>query len=610
MKKTAELNLPGKENWGSRLGVVLAVAGSAVGLGNFLRFPGTAVNNGGGAFMIPYIISFIVLGVPIAWCEWTIGRLGGRYGQNNAPGIMFALWRRAPAKMIGTMTVLIPVLVYIYYVLLEALCLRYAVEFFTGGFAETFQQAAAAAGSGDVSSAITGASADFTVKSFGMEKNGAMFGSEMLWYVLICFVCNFIIIYRGITRGIETFCKIAMPLLVLCAVAILIRVLTLDNVVEGRTIGSGLGFMWNPDWAKLWEPEVWLRAAGQIFFSLSVGFGLILCYSSYLRSDDDVVLSSLSASSTNEFCEVVLGGLIIVPTAFLFLGPGNTPPGTFALGFITVPAIMHFMPGGSFFGGMWFGLLFLAAVTSSISMLQPATAFLEDGFGMKRRASVTVLSVFTLAGASLVMYYSENVTALDFTDFWCEFMMIVAALGQVIIFGWVIGAERGFAEARRGADLKIPSFMPFVVRYITPTYLIVVLGMWCYFNGPDRLRQMSPSLQGDLAVRSVYEAAIAAHFSDADEMAIASHVNQILGEGNSIPESLESLPAWLRVVDQDANDARAPAERTATVARFVFVAIVILFLLMLGLADMACRGRIGNVIKQAEDAGVEMEAAP
>ncbi len=609
MKKTAELNLPDKENWGSRLGVVLAVAGSAVGLGNFLRFPGTAVNNGGGAFMIPYIISFLLLGVPIAWCEWTIGRLGGRYGQNNAPGIMFALWRRAPAKVIGTLTVLIPVLVYLYYVLLEALCLRYAYEFFSGGFAATFKQAADAAGGVDVSNAITSASATFAVESFGMAKNGSMFGTEMLWYVLICFACNFVIIFRGITRGIETFCKIAMPLLVLCAVAILIRVLTLDNVVDGRTIGSGLGFMWNPDWAKLREPEVWLRAAGQIFFSLSVGFGLILCYSSYLRSDDDVVLSSLSASSTNEFCEVVLGGLIIVPTAFLFLGPGNTPASTFALGFFTVPAIMHFMPGGSIFGGMWFGLLFLAAVTSSISMLQPATAFLEDGFGLKRRASVTILSMFTLAGASLVMYFSENVAALDFTDFWCEFMMILAALGQVIIFGWVIGAERAYAETRRGADLKIPSFMPFMIRYITPTFLIVVLGMWCYFNGPNKLRQMSPSLQGDLAVRSIYETAITAHYPDLDADTNESKFSQILGEDASIPASLDSLPTWLRAVEGEAEAARILAERTASIGRFVFVAIIILFLFTLGLADMACRGRIGEVIKQAEDAGVQLEAA-
>ena len=111
---TEPLELPARENWGSRIGVVLAVAGSAVGLGNFLRFPGVAVNNGGGAFMIPYIISFLVLGIPIAWCEWTMGRLGGRYGQNNAPGIFYAIWRRGPAKGLGALALLIPVTIYMY----------------------------------------------------------------------------------------------------------------------------------------------------------------------------------------------------------------------------------------------------------------------------------------------------------------------------------------------------------------------------------------------------------------------------------------------------------------------------------------------------------------
>ena len=129
MSDTPQLALPEKEKWNSKLGVVLAVAGSAVGLGNFLRFPGQAVNNGGGAFMIPYIISFLILGIPIAWCEWTMGRLGGRYGQNSAPGIMYALYRKTPAKFAGAMTLLIPVVIYMYYVVLEAWCLDYWLEF-------------------------------------------------------------------------------------------------------------------------------------------------------------------------------------------------------------------------------------------------------------------------------------------------------------------------------------------------------------------------------------------------------------------------------------------------------------------------------------------------
>ncbi|MEE9293598.1 MAG: sodium-dependent transporter, partial [Phycisphaerae bacterium] len=394
--------LPQREHWGSKMGVILAVAGSAVGLGNFLRFPGQAVNNGGGAFMIPYLVSFLVLGIPICWCEWTMGRLGGRYGQNNGPGIIYALWRRGPAKAIGALTLFVPVVVYMYYVFIEAWCLHYAVAFFSGGFSELFS--GAITDTGDNTSeidAIVSAAGSFFAESVSSKNNGGIFQGNMLWYVLVCFVVNFVIIYRGVTRGIETFCKVAMPLLVLCACIILVRVLTLPG------ISSGLGFMWNPQWEKLADPQVWLAAAGQIFFTLSVGFGLILCYSSYLRPDDDVVLTSLSASSTNEFCEVVLGGLIVVPTAFLFLGAENASGSTFGLGFVTIPAIMHFMPGGSFFGGMWFGLLFLAAVTSSVSMLQPAIAFLEDGFGLKRTGSVLLLGIVTALGALAPIYFTR-----------------------------------------------------------------------------------------------------------------------------------------------------------------------------------------------------------
>lgn len=581
-----------KENWNSRMGVILAVAGSAVGLGNFLRFPGTAVNNGGGAFMIPYFISLIVLGIPIAWCEWTIGRLGGRYGQNNGPGIMSAITRNPLGRVTGALTLVVPVVVYMYYVLLEALCLRFSFEFFSGGFSKIFSEATA---NGET---VTGAASGFAAETFGMGADGAMYGTAMLWLVLACFLVNFVIIYRGVTKGIEKFCIAAMPLLIVCALVVLVRVLTLSEVVDGRTIGHGLGFMWNPDWSALKNPEVWLRAAGQIFFSLSVGFGLILCYSSYLRSNDDVVLTSLSASATNEFCEVILGGLIVVPAAILFLGPGNTPDSTFALGFFTVPAVMHYMPGGAFFGGMWFGLLFLAAVTSSISMLQPAIAFLEDGFGLGRKASVTVLGVVTTAGAALVMYFSENVQALDFTDFWCEFMMILAALGQVVIFGWIIGAERGVEETNRGADFRLPRFMPAVIRYVTPAFLLIVLGMWLFYNAPDRLEGMSPSLKGAEAARNVYAARIGEQYPALESEALAVKTTEILGVKKGVPKSLAKLPDWLRSADADAEAARRGAAKNANVARYVFVAVLLFYIAVLAVTDVACRGRIKRTVER------------
>ncbi len=566
-------DLPQKENWGSRLGVVLAVAGSAVGLGNFLRFPGIAVNNGGGAFMIPYIISFIVLGIPIAWCEWTLGRLGGRYGQNNAPGIMYAIWRRSPAKLLGALSLLIPVAIYMYYILLEAWCLDYCLFFMQGGFNELFAAKTAGLTGADAVPGVVAGTAEHMGKTFGMGGHGALLeGGRTIWLVLACFLVNFFIIYQGVTRGIEVFCKWAMPALILCAVIILVRVLTLPQ------IETGLGFMWNPQWESLQDPQVWLAASGQIFFSLSVGFGLILCYSSYLRKDDDVVLTSLSASSTNEFCEVILGGLIVVPTAFLFLGAENATGSTFGLGFVTVPAIMHFMPFGQLFGAMWFGLLFLAAVTSSLSMLQPAIAFLEDGFGLGRRASVGVLGVVTALGAGLTMYFSKNALALDYTDFWCNLFMIIAATGLVIMFGWVIGAERGVREMNRGADFHVPPIIAFTLRYVTPTFLIVILGAWSWNNLPDRLNGMNPEIQARNAVEAqaaaaleLLETLVSVLASDpvseeADTDRAVATLATVLDE-----VSADEVGVWVREVRAGAPDdeaARAAHYRAAATTEF------------------------------------------
>ncbi len=599
-----------KEHWGSKLGVVLAVAGSAVGLGNFLRFPSVAAANGGGVFMVPYLLSFLLLGIPICWCEWTMGRLGARYGQNNGPGIMFALWRRAPAKLVGAITLMVPLGVYMYYVVVEAWCLDYCYAFFSGEIAREFAGLGAA---GEAAGAVVAASGNYFESTVGMNTNGALLDTRMLWMVLICFAVNFVIIYRGVTKGIETFCKIAMPLLIACALIILVRALTLPDVVtvgeDGsrtvRTVSDGLGFMWNPQWEKLWDPKVWLAASGQIFFSLSVGFGLILCYASYVKKDEDVVLSSLSASSTNEFCEVILGGMIIIPCAFLFLGPANATGGTFGLGFVTMPAIMHFMPGGQFFGGMWFGLLFLAAVTSSLSMLQPAIAFLEDAFGVGRATSVTMLGVLTLIGAAPIFYFTHNLTALDHTDFWCNFLMIVAATAQVLIFGWVIGAEKGVREANRGADFPLPRFMPFVIRFVTPTFLIVILVAWFVTNGPDYLEGMNAELKGSAAARGVYEAAVGEHFADSlTGEALEAKKIEILGD-LGVPQT---MPDWLMSLGAKAEESREIAAKDARVARYVFVSVLLFLALLVAVSDIACRKRIGRVIAAAQlsESGLEL----
>jgi SNF family Na+-dependent transporter len=472
-----------RELWGSRIGVILAVAGSAVGLGNFLRFPGQAAQHGGGAFMLPYFVSLLILGIPLCWAEWTMGRYGGTRGFNSAPGVFSVIWRNPVSKYFGAVALLIPLVIYMYYVVIEAWCLGYAVNYLTGDLMLGKEPEKYSA---------------FFGSFVGSSEHGVLFlggHRSLLLYLLITFVLNFVLIYRGVSKGIETFCKIAMPIMVICALCVLVRVLTLGTpnpAQPAQSVVGGLGFMWNPAPEKLWEFETWLAASGQIFFSLSVGFGIVINYASYLRKNDDVVLSGLTASSMNEFFEVCLGGLITLPAAFIFLGLAAGEMGTFGLGFNALPNVFARMPGGQMFGFLWFLMLFLAAMTSSLSMLQPVIAFFEEGFGLKRHASAAFLGLLAAFGCGFVIYFSRGMMALDTFDFWVGTMLIfVLAMIQAIMYGWIFGIDRGHIEAHKGAHIRIPWFVQLVLKYVTPLYLLVIFVGVCITKGPDYAKTIS-----------------------------------------------------------------------------------------------------------------------
>ncbi|MEN6627556.1 MAG: sodium-dependent transporter [Candidatus Sumerlaeia bacterium] len=470
------------DSWGSKIGVILAVAGSAVGLGNFLRFPGQVATNGGGIFMIPYFISLLLVGIPICWAEWTMGRYGGAVGHNSTPGIFRALWRHPASKYIGILSITIPVVIYMYYIYIEVWCLSYALDYVLGNMRA---MSAAAAPGQDIKiyeahfAAMVGAAA-----------NGFP-GGRMMFLVALTFFLNFFLIFRGVSKGIESFSKIAMPLLIVIAVVIVLRVLTLgapNPAMPERNIVNALGFMWNPRvegaslWTALLNPKLWLSAAGQIFFTLSICMGVILNYASYLKRDDDVVLSGLTASAVNEFCEVCLGGMMVIPLAFMFLDVRNVQlDSTFSVAFTVLPTVFHRMPLGDMFGALFFAMIFIAAITSSISMLQPAIAFLEEGFAMGRRLSVTLLALIVSIGALIAIFFSKNLLALDTMDFWVgNFLVFVLGMIQIILFGWVFGVERAKAEISKGAEIPVPRPFWFVVKYVSPVYLLAIFAGFCY----------------------------------------------------------------------------------------------------------------------------------
>jgi SNF family Na+-dependent transporter len=492
------------EQWGTRFGVILAVAGSAVGLGNFLRFPGQAAANGGGAFMIPYFCALLFLGIPIGWAEWSMARYGGRKGVHSAPAVLGVIGKGAIARYLGVIGVLIPLAVSFYYTYIESWCLGYTLHYLTGGVGV------------DVTASIaeqTAAAKTHYDNLVGNNANGVVYGGsfETLLFWGLTFAVNIWLIYRGISKGIEKFCSWAMPAMALCALVVLVRVLTLgtpDPAQPDQNVVNGLGYMWNPNFEALGNAQTWLAAAGQIFFSLSVGFGVILNYASYLKPKDDVVLSGLTASATNELFEVGFGGLITLTASFVFLGLSGTAvaiqAGTFGLGFATLPVVFaHMGPFGNLIGATWFFMLFLAAITSSISMYQPALAFFQEALGWSRKAATTLMVSICVLGSFLVMYFSQGGVFRSAIDDWVgTFLIFVLAGVQIICFSWVFGIERGWKELHQGAHIRIPGFYKLIMKWVAPLYLLTVFFFFCKNNLGGWIRAVidQPLQQGALAL--------------------------------------------------------------------------------------------------------------
>jgi len=453
-----------RENWGTRIGVILAVAGSAVGLGNFLRFPAVAAQNGGGAFMLPYLVSLLLLGIPLMLVEWTVGRYGGGFGHGTAPGIFQSLWRKNRfIKYFGVIGIFGPLVILMYYTYIESWLLGYAVLSLTPRYA-----------------ALT------TQEEMGRFLAEYRSSGWSVFFFILTFVANASVIYFGVRRGIERFCRLAMPVLFLLAAVLVCTVLffTPPNPQNASwNAWNGLAFLWRFDFSRAFTPAAWLAAAGQIFFTLSVGIGVILTYASYLRKSDDVVHSGIAAAGTNEFAEVVLGGSLVLPAAFIFMGPDRilevARSGTFNLGFVTMPFILQQLPFAALFSAMWFLLLFLAGITSSISLAQPMVAFLEDEFEVERRDATVIFAVLTFL-ACLPAVLIPGDTVIGELDFWAvNVCLVVFALVESILFGWVFGIDQAWDEMHRGAGVRLPATFKVVFKYITPALLVVILaGFW------------------------------------------------------------------------------------------------------------------------------------
>jgi len=469
-----------RERWGTRIGIVLAMSANAVGLGNFLRFPVQCAANGGGAFMIPYFVAFLLLGISLMWMEWGIGRFGGKYGHGTTPGMFHYLWKHPMAKYLGAIGVTIPFALVLYYTLIVSWTLAYSFFSLTGQYIgiENHQEMA-----------------DFLAGFQGIESNSFFSGitTTFLFYCLTLGTMTFFLI-RGIKYGIEMLAKVSIPLILIIGAGLVIRVVTLgtpDPAFPENNIANGFGYVWNPDFSILSQSKVWLAATGQIFFTLSVGFGAIQTFASYLGPKDDVILSGLGTSATNGFAEVVLGGSIAIPVTFAFFGLTQTQEiaagGAFDLGFVAMPIIFQKMAFGQFFGTLWFFLLFLAGLTSSVAMAQPMMAFLQEEFKLKRKTAALIIGSSAFILTLPIIFFLKN-GFLNEMDFWIGTLgLVVFAVIEVILFVWVFGAKNAWREMVAGSQIKLSKFFFPVMKYVTPAYLFILLAVWFFQDGLDVL---------------------------------------------------------------------------------------------------------------------------
>lgn len=450
-------------NWGSKVGLILAMAGNAVGLGNFWRFPYVAASNGGGVFMIPYFFALIVIGMPLMMVEWSIGRYGGKYGHGTMGPIMYLQAKQAmtPKKAIivgslsGMIAFGVTILVNSYYNQLIGWSLGYGFNSLTGGYMD--------------SSISTG---EFFASYIQNPSN-------LIFWIISLLVLAFAVM-KGIEKGIESWAKIMMPVLYAFGIILCIRSLTLGAPVNPDWSSlKGLNFIWNPDFSQLsWGSAI--AASGQIFFTLSLGMGIIQNYASYLKPDEDIITASVATISLNEFAEVILGGTAVIPIAYAFLGEEGIK-GSIGLAYMALPNVFRTMTGGGIFGAVWFLLLFFAGITSAIAMYNYLVALLEEDAGINRKKGAWIVFFgYIIVGIPVALepILTKTAELIYFTevDNWIgNYLLIVLGLIEIVIIGWCV-KDRALEEMNKGGLWKVPKwYFRLFHQFLTPITIITFL---------------------------------------------------------------------------------------------------------------------------------------
>ncbi|MGO1918463.1 MAG: sodium-dependent transporter [Alkalibacterium gilvum] len=431
-----------REQWGSRWGFILATMGSAVGLGNIWRFSYAMGSNGGSAFLIIYLLSVILLGFPIMLIEFSIGKRG----QDDAVQSFKKIAPKTSWYIAGGLGVLAAFLILSFYGIIGGWSLRYTYEYLSGG--------------------IGGDSSAFFQNFIGQSV------SPILWSFLFM-ALTVAIVLMGVKKGIESSSKWMMPILSLLVIGLAAYSLTLGGTAEA------FAFMFQPEWSAFTDPEVYLAAMGQAFFTLSLGMGIMLTYGSYLKPDERLT-SSAAVIILLDTSFALISGLMIFPALFAF---GLDPTEGAGLVFIVLPGIFDALGGiGIFVGLLFFVLLTLAALSSSISLLEVSVSFLMDRVKMTRKGITLLLGsiIFLLGIPSSLSQGAMDITILgssflDFMDlFTANVLLPSSALISVLFVAWTWKKQDIYTHT----DLKqgaVGTAFLMLARFFVPVAIALVL---------------------------------------------------------------------------------------------------------------------------------------
>ena len=424
-----------KEGFNSKIGAIAAAAGSAVGLGNVWRFPYVLGQNGGAAFLLVYVLFMLLIALPVLMSEFSIGRKAGL-------PVLGAFQTLAPGKkwyLIGFAGVLCAFVILFYYNIVSGWTLMYAYLSATGQLA----------------------SLDESQINQTFEQSSQDPVTCIFWMVLMLGATGFVVA-RGVEKGIEQYSKILMPILLILIIVVCIRSLTLDGASDG------ISFLLRPDFSKL-TPRALFEALGQAFFSLSIGMGTMTTYGSYISKKQNLTQAALSVALLDFFI-AFLCGLMIFPCAFAF---GINPGQGAGLVFVTLPNIFNKMAMGQIFSVVFFLLLVVAALTSSISLLEVVVTFVKSQFGLKRRMS-TLVSSITIGILGIGCAVSP--TLFDFFDkISANVLLPLGAFFIVLFIPLRLGkkAVREEMEAN-GTPFKLFNVYYFLTKYIVPLAILLI----------------------------------------------------------------------------------------------------------------------------------------